>query len=32
MIAVQMLMEALAEKGTQQASKEMKLGYHIVEA
>ena len=31
-IAVQMLMEALAEKGTQQASKEMKLGYHIVEA
>lgn len=31
-IAVQMLLEALAEKGTQQASKEMKLGYRIVEA
>lgn len=31
-IAVQMLMEALAEKDTQQASKEMKLGYYIVGA
>ncbi len=31
-IAVGMLMEALADKDACQASKEMKLGYHIVEA
>lgn len=31
-IAVQMLMETLADKEEQQASKEMRLGYHIVEA
>lgn len=30
-IAVHMLLEALAEKETEQASKETKLGYHIVE-
>lgn len=30
-IAMQMLMDALADKDARQASKEMKLGYHIVE-
>lgn len=29
---MQMLMETLADKEEQQASKEMRLGYHIVEA